>query len=169
MGQIDINGAHCFDDAEAKMENKISDEILKQISEGEFIDPCINRPHLLSQSWSRKNVLFASDIAADLLSARKELERVKDDLSRLDRHYRDAVKMHNKQLDIALTNCSKTNAELSALQEQVKKLKDKLSENGEYSICKSDGSKLNIADAIEIGNVFEEIDKLLPVPPKGGE
>jgi hypothetical protein len=25
MGQIDINGAHCFDDAEAKMENKLID------------------------------------------------------------------------------------------------------------------------------------------------
>jgi hypothetical protein len=52
MGQIDINGAHCFDDAEAKMENKISDEILKQISEGEFID-------LLSSHWNHTRVLFA--------------------------------------------------------------------------------------------------------------
>jgi hypothetical protein len=92
MGQIDINGTHCFDDAEAKMENKVSDEMLKQISEGEFIDPCINRPHLGSQSWNRKNVLFASDLAADLLSTRKELERVKESHAREVDQFNDGYK-----------------------------------------------------------------------------
>ncbi len=43
----------------------------------------------------------------------------------------------------------------------VLKLKDHLSNEGEFSICKSDGKPMGLPDAIRIGMVLENIDKAL--------
>jgi hypothetical protein len=55
-----------------------------------------------------------------------------------------------------------TRNSLVVLQKTVLELKYHLSPDGGYSICKTNGEKMNVADIIEIGNVFEKIDKLLP-------
>ena len=159
MGQIDINGAHCFDDVEAKMEKlsntseidreialasaRMSDKAIREIifrtrnHEASGTNSAENLARLAeTELCVIENVAFSrrlemptdghdfsdaeleivaantnwrnqpvASLARDLLSTRKEL-------ARLDGRYRDAVKQHNKQLDIALTNCSKTNIQL---------------------------------------------------------
>jgi len=51
-----------------------------------------------------------------------ERDETKLELESFQNKYRDAVDMHNKQIDIALTNCSKTNGDLRAANETCDRL-----------------------------------------------
>jgi len=49
----------------------------------------------------------------------------------------------------------------SILGQVVEELKDILSPSGMYSICRSDGEKLSLADQLIVGSLFDKIDKIL--------
>lgn len=43
----------------------------------------------------------------------------------------------------------------------IKKLKEILGKDGEYSISRSDGEKMSLPEMIMVGNIFENIDNAL--------
>ena len=52
---------------------------------------------------------------------------------------------------------------------QIRILKKLLSKDGDYSVTRSDGKKMGLADVFQVGNVFEEIDKELLLIDQAGE